>query len=79
MGKKTLEEIGKVLLVSIISVLVSVTATRRVLLDSKLDKSEFDRYVDKHESTHNDEQNDIKEVKEMVLFLYEEEIKKANR
>ena len=70
MEKKTLEEIGKILLVSIISILVSVMATRRVLLDSKLDKSIYYRDQELHNERHKREREDLKETKEMVRDIH---------
>lgn len=75
MGKKTLEEIGKILLVSLISILISIQATRRVLLDKKLNRTEFIEYKSEHSERHTREREDIKEVKRMVMFLYEEKMK----
>jgi hypothetical protein len=74
MGQKTIEEIGKILLVSIISILISVMATRRVLLDRKLDKIEFDRYVDKHDARHDREMDNVDKKLDLILEL----IKKDN-
>ena len=78
MGKKTFEEIGKILLVSLISILISVTATRRTLIDKKLDKEEFKEYKNEHNDRHDRDSEDIKEVKAMVQFLYENEIENCS-
>jgi hypothetical protein len=82
MGKKTLEEIGKILLVSMISILISVTSVRRKLLDEKMGRDEYEKDQDKRWEAHdkiqskNDARNE--ETFRMVKFLYEQEIKKAN-
>lgn len=75
MGKKTLEEIGKILLVSMISILISVTATRRVLIDKKLDKAEYYRDQSKHEKLHESDKKDLKHITDRVDAIYEHLIK----
>jgi len=52
MGKNTLQEIGKILLVSFISIIMSVMATRRLLIDKKLDKVEYYRDKEYHTKEH---------------------------
>jgi hypothetical protein len=85
MGKKTFEEIGKILLVSIISILISISATRRILLDSKLDKEDYkaDQKTrwSEHDKQHDLENERDKETYNMVKFLYENAIneKKSNK
>lgn len=83
MGKKTLEEIGKILLVSIISILISVMATRRVILDKKLDRSEYIEDQSQrwglHKEIHDKDDKRMDEVRDMVKFLYENELKKQNK
>lgn len=82
MGKKTLEEIGKILLVSFISIMLTSIGVRRTLLDTKLDKEEYKedqaRRWDSHDKIQakNDERN--AETYRMVKFLYEREINKKD-
>lgn len=61
MGKKTLEEIGKILLVSMISILVSTSVARRQLISKKLDKATFENYVQHHNQRHTEERDELKE------------------
>ena len=78
MGKKTLEEVGKILLVSFISILISVQATRRVLLDSKLDKTEFNEYKRDHEKKHDRQHEDVIYIRDKLDKLYEHELNKKD-
>lgn len=81
MGKKTLEEIGKILLVSFISILITGIYARRRLLDGKLDKTAYDSDQElrwnSHNITHELERENDKRNTEMINWLYQNEIKKG--
>lgn len=72
MGKKTFEEIGKVLLVSFVSILISVQVTRRALLDGKLDKLEFKEYKEDHNNRHDRENKNISDKLDLIIKLIDE-------
>lgn len=78
MGKKTFEEIGKILLVSFISIIISVQATRRVLLDGKLDKQEFVDYKAEHDKKHEQEQKEREYVRQRLDDIYDHLLNKKN-
>ena len=59
MGKKTYEEIAKIILTTVIAFLLTTMATRRILIDSKLDKDEYYRDKQAHAKEHVDLENRI--------------------
>ena len=82
MGKKTLEEIGKILLVSIISILITTLTARRVLLDSKVDKTQYENdnkkrdannsmYRIEHEKRHDREEKQYQENLQWIKWYLE--------
>ena len=70
MGRKTFEEIGKLLLVSMISILITSSVTRRTLLDRKLDKSEYILDQAEHKEDHKQDKKDIEYVRGKVDDIY---------
>jgi hypothetical protein len=72
MGRKALEEIGKVLLVSIISIILSVTLTARKFIDKKLDKEEYRRDKAVHAAKHTEEKQDY-------IYLHQELIRQMEQ
>ena len=79
MGKKTLEEVGRILLISFITIIITLVTARRTLLDAKLSKTDYEIDQKLRWEGHDKEQrkNDFRNEKtyEMVLFLYQKEKK----
>jgi hypothetical protein len=61
MGKKTLEEIIKLFLVSVISIIATTIITSRTLIDRKLDKNEYLQDQEEKWEEHQRQHNDMKE------------------
>lgn len=82
MGKKTLEDIAKLILMSFITFILTSVGIRRTMLDSKMDKIEYEADQEKRWNAHDEVQkkNDERAQKtfDMVLFLYESEISKKD-
>ena len=81
MGKKAIEDIIKAILISAISILFSVTLTRRAIIDKKLDKVEYKedqtRRWNDHGVIHSKDDKRRDEMYDMIKFLYEEQMKKT--
>jgi hypothetical protein len=69
MGKKTLEEIGKILLISFISILLTSITVRRALLDGKLDKDEYYRDKSEHNERHKRENENTNDKLDLIIEL----------
>jgi len=52
MGKNTLAEIGKIILSSILTILITVLFLQNKISRGKVDQVVFDRYVDRHSHEH---------------------------
>ena len=80
MGKKAAEEIGKALLISIISFLLTTTYVRQKVLNDKLDKIEYrydqDSRWNTHKSVHEIESKALEDLSKQVGWLYQNEINK---
>jgi sensor domain CHASE-containing protein len=82
MGKKTLEDIAKLILMSFITFILTTVGVKRTMLDSKMDRMEYEKDQEQRWNAHdqvqkkNDERN--QETHDMVKFLYENEISKSN-
>lgn len=74
MAKKTLFEIGKIILAAIIAFLLSAAQMKRGHfqdeLDSKLEKEEYYQDKSDHERLHDGEQRAADETKQMVRDIY---------
>lgn len=80
MGKKTLEEIGKILLVSMISILISTMATRRIALDKKMDRAEYNEDQNQrwtaHDKIEKEKDKRLEDMYQMVKDIYYKEFNK---
>ncbi|MDH3877238.1 MAG: hypothetical protein OET18_05305 [Desulfobacterales bacterium] len=75
MSKKTLEEIFKIIIVSVISIFITYLQVRRELLDSKLDKIEYKEDQKEFLKSYKSDMTELRESQEKYNSLLNEQLK----